>query len=137
MMLPMLVVFLIGGVELQKAIAPGESFDAHHTEVRIKDSELQFGELRSGATVAVVGTIYNDSKISWKSVTLEVQFYDKSHKLIDTKQSKQWSEDLTLPAKGESAFKISQPREFKQEDYASYEVRIVDARDRQGFLQWM
>ncbi len=132
---PMILVFAIGGYFLARVLDRGERFDSHRSQVHITHSELQLGELRAGPTVAVVGTIQNESNVAWKTITLEVQFFDKSHKLIDTKQSKQWSDDLFLPAKGNCAFKVSQPREFNPTDYASYDIRVVEAHDAHGFLQ--
>jgi len=134
-MVPVLLCFVIGGYFFAQIFDKGQSFEPYRSQVHITNSELQFGELRTGPTVAVVGTIQNGSNITWKTVTLEVQYFDKAHKLIDTKQSKQWSDEVYLPARGSSAFKISQPREFNSNDYASYEIRVVDARDRRGFLQ--
>jgi len=129
---PMLLMFGIGFYLLSRALDRGESFEAFRSQVHITHSELQMGELREGPTVAVVGTIHNDSAIAWKDMTIEVQFFDKSHKLIDTKQRRDYL--LSLPPKEDCAFKVSQPREFNLADYASHEVRIISARDAKGFL---
>lgn len=133
--LPMFIVLAIGGSLLTKIFDKGESFEPHRAQVHIEKSEMQFGELKGSPTVAVVGSIRNEGSITWKTVTLEVQYFNKEHKLIDTKQSKQWSDEVTLPAGGAAAFKISQPREFDSSEYVSYDIRVVDAHDRRGFLQ--
>jgi hypothetical protein len=132
-MSPMLLVFGVGFYLLSRAIDRGQSFEAFRSQVHITHSELQLGELPAGPTVAVVGTIHNDSNVAWKELTIEVQFFDKSHKLIDTKQRQDYS--LALPPKDNCAFKISQPREFNLADYASHEVRVITAKDAKGFLQ--
>ena len=77
---PMFVALAVGAVMLEGMFAPGKSFDSYRSQVRVTHSELQFGELRAGPTVAVVGTMQNESNIAWKTVTLEVQFFDKSGK---------------------------------------------------------
>ena len=130
---PMLIMVAIGFYLLSRAIDRGESFEAFRSQVRVTHSELRPGELPTGPTVAVVGTIHNESNIAWKDLAIEVQFFDKSHKLIDTKQRRDYS--LSLPPKGDCAFKVSQPREFDLADYASHEVRVITAKDAKGFLQ--
>ena len=129
----MLIMFGAGFYLLSRAIDRGESFEAFSSQVHVTHSELQLGELPAGPTVAVVGTIHNDSNIAWKDLTIEVQFFDKSHKLIDTKQRRDYL--LSLPPKNNCAFKVSQPREFTLADYASHEVRVVGAHDAKGFMQ--
>jgi hypothetical protein len=131
----MAIAFIMLGTYISHVFGRGESFEPYRSQVHVGSSELQFGDLRAGPTVAVVGTIQNESSVLWKSVTLEVRFFDKSHKLIDTKQSRRWSDDLSLPAKGTCAFKISQPREFNIEVYNTCEVHVAEASDRHSFLQ--
>ncbi len=130
---PMLLAFGVGFYLLSRVLDRGQSFEAFRSQVLISHSELQFGGLPAGPTVAVVGTLHNESNVAWKDLTIEVRFFDKSHKLIDTKQRQDYW--LMLPPKGDSAFKVSQPREFDAANYASYEARIVTARDAKGFLQ--
>ena len=130
----MLIAFALVIYALTRFMDRGESFDSYRSQVHVTHSELEFGDLPSkGPTVAVVGTIHNDSHVAWKDINIEVQFFDKAHKLIDTKQTRDYSG--SLQPKDNGAFKVSQPREFNQADYASYEVRILDAKDRNGFLQ--
>lgn len=129
---PMFLTFGVGFYLLSRAIDRGQSFDAFRSQVAITQSELQFGELPAGPTVAVIGTLHNETNVAWKDLTFEVQFFDKSHKLIDTKQRQDYGS--ALPAKSNCAFKVSQPREFNAADYASYEVRVVTAKDAKGFF---
>ncbi len=137
-MAPMLVVIIGFAVFMQRIFDRGEDFDAHGSQIRVLQSAMEFGESlakSAGApatpTVAVVGTIQNDSGIAWKDVIIEVQFFDKDHKLIDTKQDYPYSH--TLPKDEQSAFKVSMQREFSPEKYASSEVRVVSARDARGW----
>ena len=131
---PMFILLTIGFIMLSRVLDRGESFDSFHSQVYVTQSELEFGDLPpKGPTVAVVGTIHNDSHVTWKDISIEVQFFDKTHKLIDSKQSRDYSSSLR--PKDNGAFKVSQPREFNKADYASYEVRVIDAKDRNGFLQ--
>ena len=111
---------------LTRALDPGESFQAHIQQVHVLHYDMQFGELKNGPTVTVVGTIENDSKIAWKEGVIEVRFYDKDHKLADVKQQRDYMG--VLPT-GISAFKVSMPREFAPEKYVSCEVGVIWAHD--------
>ena len=128
-MLPVIILFSFIPIVFDQ----GKDFEEFRSQVHISHSELQFGDLHNAPTVAVIGTLKNDSKISWKDLTLEVKYFDKTHKLIDTKQSRDYF--LMLRSKDSCAFKVSQPREFNSEDYASYEIQIVGAHDSRGFMQ--
>ncbi|MDH4239989.1 MAG: FxLYD domain-containing protein, partial [Phycisphaerae bacterium] len=90
-------------------------------------SEPKFGETSHGPTVVVMGEIKNISNLSWKDVQLEVRFYDKDNNLIDTDQKEKYS--FVVPANDISTFKVSIPREFPEEQYASCKVRILSAQD--------
>ena len=130
---PILIAFALAVYFLARVINRGESFEPYRSLIHVIHSELEFGELPAGPTVAVVGTIHNESSVAWRDLTIEVQFFDKTHKLIDTKQRRDYL--LSLPSKENCAFKVSQPREFALANYASYEVRVVSARDAKAFLQ--
>ena len=129
----MLIMFGAGFYLLSRAIDQGQGFESYRSQIHVTHSELELGELPNGPTAAVVGTIHNDSNVGWKDLTIEVQFFDKAHKLIDAKQQRGYA--LSLPPKDNCAFKVSQPREFNSTDYASHEVRVLSARDAKGFLQ--
>jgi hypothetical protein len=128
---PMLLIFGAGFFMLARALDRGKSFEAFRSQVHVVHSEIQHGQLSAGPTVAVVGSIHNDSRLAWKDLTIEVQFFDKSHKLIDTKQRCDYL--TALPPGDTVAFKVSQPREFDVSAYAAHEVRVIAARDAKGF----
>jgi hypothetical protein len=130
--IPMLLMFFVGFYWLSQIFDHGQNFEAFRSQITITHSELRFGELKTGPTVAVVGVLHNESNVAWKDVALEVQFFDKSHKLVDTKQRPDYY--MMLPPKKDCTFKISQPREFEAADYASHEVRVITAKDAKGFL---
>lgn len=105
----------------------GEKFRLHAGEITIQQSELKFGELESGPTVVVLGTVRNSGEFSWKEVYYDVQLFDGDNNLIDATQKGKYS--FVIPANGSSSFKVSFPREFPEEHYVSHKVRVVSARD--------
>lgn len=131
-LLPMILLIFGGGYFLSRIFQPGEDFGAYRSQVHVSHSEMKFGTLSAGPTVSVVGTITNDSRIAWKEVTIDVQFFDKARKLIDTKQSAYTP--FFLPANSSCAFKVSMPREFDIGNYNSYDVRVLSARDSRSFF---
>jgi hypothetical protein len=105
----------------------GESFANYRNQIKINKTELKFGETGRGPTVVVMGEIKNNSALSWKDIQLEVRFYDNNEELSDTDQENKYS--FFVPANDVSPFKISIPREFPEEQYASFQVRILSAKD--------
>jgi hypothetical protein len=48
---------------------------------------------------------------------------------MDAGQKGQYG-SYTLPANGEISFKLSMPREFEKDTYASHQVRVISAEDK-------
>jgi hypothetical protein len=88
---------------------------------------MDFGQTSKEETVAVVGTIRNDSPIVWKDVQVEVQYLDAAKKVLDVRSG--WAATSAIPPHDSAAFKVSQTREFPKEKYSSYTVRVLWARD--------
>lgn len=132
-MIPVMVVFIaliaLLGKSFKSTFAEGEPFSQHAASLSINETQMVFGvnecEHKS-ATVAILGKIRNESNISWKDIKLEARFFDKEGKMIDTTQDQKY---ITVPSNGESAFKLSFKREFPQENYDSFKIRIISAKD--------
>jgi len=129
-LLPLGLCLLGFGFLLHTTFSIGEPFEKHRGELLIKESEMKFGtETNScnGPTVIVLGTFKNTSRFSWKEINVEVQFIGANGKLVDGGQKLLYS--LEAPAGGEAMFKISMKREFPQEMYQNYKIRILSARE--------
>src|SRR5688572_636223 len=50
----------------------GENYEEYKEQIRISDSEIVFGDTKSGGTVAVMGTITNTSRVSWEDIHFHV-----------------------------------------------------------------
>jgi hypothetical protein len=123
-----LVVFLVAYPRMfRNMFYEGEDFKLHAGEITIQQSELKFGELESGPTVAVLGTMRNSGEISWDEVYFTVQLFDGDNNLIDAVQEEKYF--FVVPANGSSSFKVSFPREFPKEHYVSHKVQVVSAKD--------
>jgi hypothetical protein len=126
-LIPMLLVFIFTGLMFKRILDQGEDFTPYRNQIAISESELKFGHTARGPTVVVMGKMTNNSSLSWKDVNLEVRFYDNDNKLVDTDQKNKYS--FVVPANDVSTFKVSIPREFPEEQYASCKVRILSGRD--------
>jgi hypothetical protein len=124
---PMLLVYIFVGLFFKGIFNQGEDFTPYRNQITISESELKFGETSRGPTVVVIGKMTNNSSLSWKDVQLEVRFYDKNEKLVDTDQKEKYS--FVVPENDISTFKVSIPREFPEVQYANCEVRILSAAD--------
>lgn len=105
----------------------GENYETYKSQIEVTDSQLEFGDVKSGPTVVVIGTIKNTSQVAWKEVVLHADFFDANGKRTDVGEREEYS--FYLPAHGSSSFKVSFQREFPESDYAKYQIRVVTAKD--------
>jgi hypothetical protein len=105
----------------------GEKFEIYKDQLGVTECQIAFGDTKSGATVAVIGTIKNLSKISWKEVQFHVDFLNAAGKRIDVGEHEDYN--FSLPAGETSSFKVSFRREFSETNYVKPVVRIVGAKD--------
>jgi len=135
--IPTLVLFLVLfgalGTMFKTTFSEGEPFSKHQNDLTLVDTEMVFGEIggeKPASTVAVIGGIRNSCGVPWKDVALEGRFFDKDGRMVDVVQQQKYS--FVVPANGEAAFKISFAREFPQEKYAGFKVRVISAKDQRG-----
>lgn len=133
-MIPGMLIFLaiygFAGRTFQTMFSEGEPFSEYAHNVSVVDAEMAFGVgscEHESTTVALVGKIQNDSLVSWKDINLEAAFFDAEGNLVDAVQRNQHS--FVAAAKDSSFFKISFAREFPEEKYTTFSVRVVWAKD--------
>lgn len=105
----------------------GEDYQSYKDQIEITDSEISFGDTKSGATVAVIGTIKNTSPVPWKEIQFHVDFLDAEGRRADVGQKEEYS--FYLPPNATSSFKVSFRREFPETNYVKHNVRVVTAKD--------
>ena len=105
----------------------GEDYQGYQDQIEIADSEIAFGDTKSGATVAVIGTIKNTSPISWKDIEFHADFFDVQGRRTDVGSREDYQ--FYLPANGTSSFKVSFRREFPEANYVKHKVRVANAKD--------
>jgi hypothetical protein len=111
----------------------GEHYETYKDQVVVTESQLAFGDMKSGATVAMIGTIKNVSPVSWKEIQFHVDFLDAAGKRVDVGEREDNS--FQLPANETSSFKVSFRREFPETNYVKHSVRVVAAKDARA--RWL
>ncbi len=123
----LLVLYLLFQQFFIDTLGPGEDFAPVRSEIVLKDCTMEFGESKCGQTVVILGMIENNSDLNWEKPNFEIIFFDKDKNIIDTEQEENYS--FVLPSKEKVPFKVSIRREFPQELYDSFEIRIVTAKE--------
>jgi hypothetical protein len=126
------MIFILGimGNMLETIFSDGESFSHFNSTVSVVETKMVFGTNAYGnksPTVVILGKVKNDSPVPWKNIQFEATFFDKDGKLVDAAQKQQYS--FFVPAQETVTFKLSFQREFPEEQYKDYKVRIVQAQD--------
>ena len=105
----------------------GEDFQTYQSQIQVTESELAFGDTKSGGTIAVMGSMTNPSPVPWKEIQFHVDFFDEEGRRIDVGQKEEYS--LYVPAKAATSFKVSFRREFPETNYVKHAVRVLTAKD--------
>jgi hypothetical protein len=121
--LPMIVLFIV----MAKIFERGEPFELYQGQIVVTNTEVAFGEMKNGPTVAVLGEIQNQSAVPWEEINLHAHFTDASGRTIDVASEEKYS--YHLPANATSPFKLSFRREFPETNYARHTVRVRSAKD--------
>jgi hypothetical protein len=117
-------------VVFDKFLGPKEQFATYRDEISVVTSEFSHRTYESNVMNTVVGTLTNRSKVGWKDVAVEAQFFDKSGKQIDaiTVRADDYLAIVILPH-GEAAFKIEGRAARPEADYNTYKVFVRWAKD--------
>lgn len=125
-------VVLMGGVGafFDRKFGPKEQFANYRDEISVVHSQLSHRMSGSNMMLTVVGTLTNHNDIGWKDVGVEVQFLDKSRKLLDaiTANADDYKGVTILPH-GEAAFKVEGKAARPESDYDDYKVIVRSAKD--------
>ena len=105
----------------------GEDFEPYKGQVVITESQMAFGDTKSGNTIAVMGTITNTSSVPWKEIEFHADFVDAAGRRTDVGEKREaW---VRLSPNASSSFKASFRREFAETNYARHTIRVVGAKD--------
>ena len=126
-LIPMVAIWAAMGVVWSKTFDPGRDFQPYRDQIEVTQSEIKFGQDNCGPTVVVLGTVRNQSDVTWKEVQFAAQFFDKDNRLVDAGQENKYL--FVFPANDECAFTVSFRRQFPQEQYTTCKARVVSARD--------
>lgn len=127
----LLAVWLGGGFFLAHLMSPGRDFGKYQDQIVVVNSQMSLSRTDKSPYASVVGTIKNTSPYSWKEVQLEVQYFDKDGKLIDTKSDREY--DATILAGAERAFRIRAVADKPEAAYASHKVFVRAAKDARSW----
>jgi hypothetical protein len=105
----------------------GKEFEKYRSLVVVQDSKFHYAKEGDTGYVSTIGTIKNNSDKKWKELRLEVQYFNQAGALIDTHSDTDYS--LVLLPTTEHTFRVREPADKAETEYASHKVFIRDARD--------
>jgi hypothetical protein len=118
---------LLGSWWLGGLNRPGRDFGPYRDKILISETAIHFGHLSNTNTVSTVGFLRNDSPYSWKALQLEIQYFDKEGKLVDS--ATETLPNQELPSGMTEAFRIRSPAAFDEISYATNKVFVRAAKD--------
>ncbi len=124
------VVLLIGfsRVMVNRVITPEKnSFLELREKITVETAEFSFSECCDGINVSTVGTIKNESGVSWENFKIEVRYLNKDGNLIDTISNSSYG--LVSHPNEKTAFRVKGSAAQPESEYVSVEVIIKQARE--------
>jgi len=119
---------IFGGLYCMKnAIGPGRDFKQFQSQILISNPEMHFGASTNGNFISTIGQMQNQSPYSWKNIQLEVQYFDKDGRLIDTRMDERYG--YVLPAGETQSFRIRGPADKPEAAYITQKVFVRAAKD--------
>jgi hypothetical protein len=102
-------------------------FEKYRSLVVVQDSKIHTAKEGDNNFVSTIGVIKNNSDKKWKELRIEVQYFNQSGALIDTQSDTDYS--LVLLPNTEHAFRVREPADKPEAEYASHKVFIRDAKN--------
>jgi hypothetical protein len=106
----------------------GAEFQGHRQELVFADHKLSFRNEKDREYFAVVGTMRNNSDITWRDIYVEARFIDSKGELIDA-YSSSLREVIVLP-KSEAAFRLTSYTSRPSKEYAKVTLTITSAKEK-------
>ena len=119
--------FMAFVIVMARLFDKGEDYQEYKDQIVITESQMAFGEFKSGDTVGVIGTITNHSAVPWKEILFNVEFTDAAGRRVDVGQKEEYQ--FHLPPHDSLAFKVSFRREYPATNYVKHTVRVATAKD--------
>ena len=122
-----MMMFLGGIFVLDNIFSPGRDFEKFKNQVVVINPEMHFGQTTNGSFISTIGQIRNGSPYSWKDIQLEVQYFDKDGRMIDTHTENRYG-DVTPPGDVQ-AFRIRSLADKPEAAYVSEKIFVRAAKD--------
>lgn len=112
---------------LGSTFGPGRDFERFQNQITIISPEMHFSQMTNGNFISTIGQIRNGSPYAWKDLQLEVQYFDKDGRMIDTRTEDRYME--IIPAGATQAFRIRGPADKPESAYSTQKVFVRSAKD--------
>ena len=103
------------------------NFEDSRELITIKNSKMNYVTKECGGSVSILGTIINNSEVSWESFYFEVKFYNKDNVLIDSLSDNDYN--LVVLPHSDSSFIIDGKADKSKEEYDHFEIILKKARE--------
>ena len=108
-------------------LSPKRDFAPYRNDIVVLSSSMVATDWDTNRYMTVVGLFTNKTDFSWKTLELEVQFFDAAGQLIDSQSAcRNWT---TILPHAEQAFRISVETARPRDQYATHKVFVRSARD--------
>lgn len=124
--------FLACAYLLGDAGRPGRSFEPYRNQIIISGTSMHYSQSDNTNIISTVGFVRNASPYAWKSLQLEIQYFDGSGRLVDTKTDTLSYQEL--PPGMTEAFRVRTAAATTEPAYVTNKVFVRTAKDATKIL---
>lgn len=118
-------------IKMERIMYPRPFYTEVPDSLRVTESKFDFRQTDSGVRLYVTGLVTNQSQIPWKDTEFECRFYDANQTMIDVAHPRPF---MAIQPNDEAAFSITIRPARRTNDYSSFKLRVITARNAHGLF---
>src|SRR5438477_11358479 len=111
----------------------GKNFQDHRADLVFATQSMTFRKEKDREYFAVVGTIRNDSDVTWRDPYIEARFLNSKNEMIDTYSSQ--LRDVIIRPRTDTAFRLTGLAAGPNSEYSRVVLTITSTKEK-SWLDW-
>jgi hypothetical protein len=129
----LLTVWVCASLFLER-LFKSEPFGPHLGEISVVSSDYSQKISNSNLVITAIGVLTNSGRLDWKDIGVEVQFFDKSGKMIDVISAQGVYNQIHLLAHSQAGFKVETKAACSLPDYVKHKVFVRWAKEGESLF---
>lgn len=103
------------------------NFEDSRQLITIENTKMNYVTKECGSSISILGTVINNSSVTWENFYFEARFYNSNNTLIDSLSDNDYN--LVVLPNSDSSFIIDGKANKSEEEYDHFEIILKKARE--------